>query len=100
MAVARNSLKMCLLGILTVLGSSCGGGTQQSQQQPPPPTFTLAKLSTDTLTNADGQHATELETSTSSFGSTMVASFEVARGSNHGGGADIGIAITTNAGAS
>lgn len=63
------------------------------------PTFTLRRLSTDTFTNADGHHATELETSTYSVGSTMVVSFEVARGSGHGGGADIGVAITTDAGA-
>ena len=60
--------------------------------------FTLVRLSTDTLTNTDSQHATELETSTYSLGSTMVVSFEVARGLGHGGGANLGIAVTTDAG--
>ena len=70
----------------------------QSVTGPPPAQFRLTRLSTDTFTNADGQHATELETSTYSHGSTMVVTFEVARGLGHGGGADIGIAITTDAG--
>jgi hypothetical protein len=87
-----------LLGML-VLMPACGGGIQQPPPPPPPPPkFTLVKLSTDTLTNADGQHATELETSAFSFGPTIVVSFEVARGSGHGGGADIGFATSTDAG--
>ena len=85
-------------GLFLMLGCS-SSNSQPTKGPPPPPAFTLTRLSTDTFTNADGQHATELETSTYSFGSTMVVSFEVARGLNHGGGADIGIAITTDAGA-
>src|SRR4030095_8396646 len=83
--------------LLVASGSS--GSPQQNPPPPPPPAFALTRLSTDTFTNADGQHATELETSAYSWGSTMVVSFEVARGQGHGGGADIGIAISTDAGA-
>jgi BNR/Asp-box repeat len=84
--------------LLIVLCPACGSSNPPPPVQTPPPAFTLVRLSTDTFTNGDGQHATELETSTYSFGSTMVVSFEVARGLGHGGGADIGIAITTDAG--
>lgn len=88
------------LGSLFLLMPGCSSSSSQPKKgPPPPPSFTLSRLSTDTFSNPDGQHATELETSTYSFGSTMVVSFEVARGLNHGGGADIGVAITTDAGA-
>jgi len=89
------------LGSLFLLMPGCGSSYTQppSPPPPPPPAFILTRLSTDTFTNPDGQHATELETSTYSVGSTMVVSFEVARGLNHGGGADLGVAITTDAGA-
>ena len=88
------------VGILSLtLLSACGGGTQAPPPPPPPPPqFNLVKLSTDTLTNPDGQHATELETSAASSGSNIVVSFEVARGNGHGGGADIGFATSTDAG--
>src|SRR5438105_15875926 len=88
-----------MLGLIV----ACGGGESQTRlpppPPPPPPTFTLVKLSMDTLTNPDSQHATELETSSFSFGSTLVTSFEVARGNGHGGGADLGFATSTDAGA-
>ena len=78
---------------------ACGGGNNDNiHTHPPPQKFQLVKLSTDTLTNPDGQHATELETSCFAFGSTIVVSFEVARGNGHGGGADIGFATSTDAG--
>jgi len=75
------------------------GCSSNATQGPPPQQFTLLRLSTDTFTNPDGQHATELEPSTFAFGSTLVTSFEVARGNGHGGGGDIGFAISTDAGA-
>jgi len=75
------------------------GCSSNATQGPPPQQFTLLRLSTDTFTNPDGQHATELEPSTFAFGSTLVTSFEVARGSGHGGGGDIGFATSTDAGA-
>jgi hypothetical protein len=84
---------------MLALMPACGGGMPQPPPPPPPPKFTLVKLSSDTLTNSDGQHATELETSAFSFGSTIVISFEVARGNGHGGGADMGFVTSTDAGA-
>jgi len=86
-----------LLLTLTLL-PSCGGGMQQPPPPPPSQNFSLVKLSTDKLTNPDSMHATELETSAASFHSTIVTSFEIARKNSHGGGADIGFAISTDAG--
>jgi len=71
-------------------GSSSGSGF-------PPATTPLIKLSTDTFTNASSQHATEVEPGSFAFGSTIITSFQVARISG-GGGADIGYAISTDAG--
>ena len=64
-----------LMFAMLALMPACGGGMPQPPPPPPPPKFTLVKLSSDTLTNSDGQHATELETSAFSFGSTIVISF-------------------------
>lgn len=59
--------------------------------------FTLVKISTDSFSNSDSQHKTEVEPDTYSWGSTMVAAFQVARISG-GGGADLGFATTVDAG--
>src|SRR5579872_6758434 len=58
---------------------------------------TLVKISSDSFTNPESQHKSEVEPSTYSWGSTMVAAFQVARISS-GGGADIGFATTTDGG--
>lgn len=60
----------------------------------------LKQLSTDTFTNSDMQHATEVEPDTYSFGSTFVAAFQVGRRDSGGGASDIGFATSTNGGAS
>ena len=57
----------------------------------------LVKISSDSFTNPESQHKSEVEPSTYSWGSTMVAAFQVARISG-GGGADIGFATTTDGG--
>lgn len=57
------------------------------------------RLSTDTYTNATGQHATEVEPSIAGFGSTLVTVFQMGRFFN-GGAANIGFATSTNTGAS
>ena len=63
----------------------------------PPATVPLTRLSTDPFTNTTSQHATEVEPGSFSFGSTVITSFQVGR--IHGGGAaDIGYAISTDAG--
>jgi hypothetical protein len=58
----------------------------------------LVKLSTDTFTNSTGQHATEVEPDSYSWGQTIIASFQVGRISG-GGAADIGFAISNDGGA-
>ncbi len=59
--------------------------------------FSLVKISTDSFHNSDSQHKTEVEPDTYSWGSTMVAAFQVARISG-GGGADLGFTTSTDAG--
>jgi hypothetical protein len=60
------------------------------------PTVTI--VSTDTLTNAQSQHQTEVEPDTFAVGSTLVTAFQVGRIYNGGAGA-IGFATSTNGGA-
>jgi hypothetical protein len=57
----------------------------------------LTQLSEDTFTDTPSQHATEVEPSTFSSGSTIVSAFQVARIWS-GGGADVGFATSTNGG--
>jgi len=58
---------------------------------------TLIQLSSDPFTNATSQHSTEVEPDNFSFGSTIVAAFQVGRISG-GGSADIGWATSTDNG--
>jgi hypothetical protein len=62
----------------------------------------LKKISTDTFTNSDSVHKTEVEPSSFAWGSTIVSAFHVARrpGSIGWGSADVGFATTTNGGKS
>ena len=64
----------------------------------PPATTPLTKLSADPFTNSTSQHATEVEPGSFSFGNTIIASFQVGRIAG-GGSADIGYAVSTDAGA-
>jgi hypothetical protein len=59
--------------------------------------FTLVKISSDSFTDNDAQHKTEVEPDTYSWGSTMVATFQVARIAP-GGGADLGFSTSTDGG--
>jgi len=73
----------------------------QAQEKSPDTTITLKQLSTDTFTNSTSQHATEVEPDTFSFGSTIVATFQMGRFGPQGGGggaSDIGFATSTNGG--
>ena len=82
-------------------GSSMSSNQNQNQNQGnnfPPATTPLTKLSTDAFTNSTSQHATEVEPGSFSFGNTIVTSFQVGRIAS-GGAADIGYAISTDAGA-
>src|SRR5271165_34748 len=57
----------------------------------------LVKISNDSFHNSSSQHKTEVEPDTYSWGSTMVAAFQVARVAN-GGGADLGFSTSTDGG--
>src|SRR6266568_7179364 len=86
-----------------LVATGCGGGsgsnfTSNNVSSFPPATVPLVKLSTDTFTNSTSQHATEVEPDSFSFGSTIVAGFQVGR-IKTGGSTDIGFAISTDAGA-
>jgi hypothetical protein len=59
----------------------------------------VVQLSTDTFTNRQSQHATEVEPDTYAFGSTIVAAFQVGR-IYDGGASDIGFATSLDGGAS
>jgi hypothetical protein len=90
----------CLLG-LPMFIAACGGGSNSQppeQTTTPPPTIPLTQLSTDTFTNPSSQHATEVEASAFSTGSTIVSAFQVGRIFS-GGASDIGFATTSDNGA-
>lgn len=96
---------VALLACLSVVfATACSSGSSMSSvnQNPgnnfPPATTPLTKLSTDTFTNSTSQHATEVEPGSFSFGNTIIVSFQVGRIAG-GGSADIGYAISTDAGA-
>jgi hypothetical protein len=87
------------LPVMAGCGSSAPA-TQSPSQNPPaqqPSTTGLTKLSTDTFTNIESQHATEVEPGEFAFGSTIVSAFQVGRVFG-GGAADIGFATSTDGG--
>ena len=59
--------------------------------------FKLTQISTDTFTDTDAQHQTEVEPSTFAWGNTIVSSFQVGR-IYGGGGSDIGFSTSTDGG--
>ena len=59
--------------------------------------YTLVKISADSFHNSSSQHKTEVEPDTYSWGSTMIAAFQVAR-IYSGGGADLGFSTSTDGG--
>jgi len=79
---------LTVLIVLTTLVFLSGFATAQIK---------LVQLSTDTFTDTDAQHMTEVEPDTFAFGSTMVSAFQVGRIST-GGSSDIGFATSTDAG--
>ena len=92
-----------LAAIPLLIVVACGGGesgsSSESTSPPPPPTpaVQLTQLSTDTFTNSQSQHATEVEPGMASAGSTLVTAFQVGRIFG-GGSSDIGFATSTDAG--
>src|SRR6516225_328241 len=99
--IARiRGLALAMMALFLAVG--CGGGSGQSassqpSQPPPPQQFALTRLSTDTYTNSDSQHATEVEPGIFTSGSTIVSAFQVGRRFN-GGASNIGFATSTNGG--
>jgi hypothetical protein len=59
--------------------------------------FTLKQISTDTFTDSDAQHATEVEPGMFAYGSTIVSAFQVGRVFG-GGSSDIGFSTSTDGG--
>ena len=93
-----------LAAIFLLMLLACGGGNGSSSgssssgsSTPPPPAVALTQLSTDTFTNPQSQHATEVEPGMASSGSTLVTAFQVGRIFS-GGSSDIGFATSTDAG--
>jgi hypothetical protein len=62
----------------------------------------VVKISTDTFTNTDSDHKTEVEPDSFAWGNTIVSAFHVGRrpGSLGWGSADVGFATSTNGGVS
>ncbi len=62
----------------------------------------VVKISTDTFTNTDSDHKTEVEPDSFAWGNTIVSAFHVGRrpGSIGWGSADVGFATSTNGGVS
>jgi hypothetical protein len=90
--ISQNSRNMSVfLSSVLMLGISLAT-TAPAQAQ-----LTLVKISTDSFHNSSSQHKTEVEPDTYSWGSTMVAAFQVAR-VDDGGGADLGFATSTDSG--
>src|SRR5580704_16047273 len=103
MGLLWNAAISALSAGLLLSSLSCGGSSASSEPAPPPPIpptppAGLTQLSSDTFTNPESQHATEVEPGMASFGSTLVAAFQVGRIFG-GGSSDIGFATSTNAGA-
>ena len=101
----RPIVSACAVMLLAAL-AGCGSGSNSGDNggsnnppPPPPPPSLLTRLSTDTFANTGSQHATEVEPMVASFGSTLVAVFQVGRFFN-GGASGIGYATSTNGGAS
>ena len=62
------------------------------------PASAASRISKDPFTNADSQHATQVEPDTFAFGSTVVSAFQSGRFFD-GGSSDIGFATSKDGGA-
>src|SRR5438270_5753966 len=88
---------------LRVLAASSGGAGSTPPAPPvvtptsPGPVVSPQRISTDLFADAATQHATEVESSTVAFGSTVVSAFQVSRATTFGS-ADIGFATSPNGG--
>ena len=97
-AILRRSARGLLAPALAVaLSFATTPAIQGQSTSEVPSSVSLVKLSADTFTNTSSQHATEVEPDTFSFGSTIVAAFQVGRFFD-GGSSDIGFATSTDGG--
>jgi hypothetical protein len=89
----RSLIRFCTAAILSTSLFFLFGSVPLSSQ-------TVRKLSTDTLTNTDSVHKTEVEPSSFAWGSTIVSAFHIARrpGTIGWGSADVGFSTSTDAG--
>ncbi len=92
-----------LASTLAFLISGCGGGAgiapfpKGPSNFPSPQASDVLRLSTDIFSNGSSQHATEVEPSAVSFGSTIVAAFQSGRFFN-AGSSDIAFATSHDGG--
>ena len=91
---ACSAFTLATLALFSMSGCGSGQSTPSEPSQPP-----LTRLSTDTFTNSDSQHATEVEPGIFASGATILTAFQIGRRFN-GGASDIGFAISTNGGTS
>ncbi|HKV58827.1 MAG TPA: sialidase family protein [Ktedonobacteraceae bacterium] len=84
------TIGILLLTLLTGLGFSTFRHTFAAT--------TLAQLSSDPYTNSRNEHQTEVSPASFSFGSTIVAAFQVGHGNHNGGSTNIGWATSSNGG--
>jgi hypothetical protein len=99
----KRSVRMCCglslpsyLTLMLTLATSLALALPASAQS------ALVKISTDSFTNSDSDHKTEVEPDTFAWGNTIVSAFHIARrpGSIGWGSADVGFSTSTNGGVS
>jgi hypothetical protein len=81
-----------------VLGVVVGLGAFGAQPAGATPVVSLVQVSSDPFSNPVFEHRTEVEPAIAVHGRTVVSAFQVGRG-QEGGAVDIGVAVSTNAGA-
>jgi hypothetical protein len=97
--------KLLALGVLAwavAAAAACGGASMPPMTKTPPAfpspqTSNALQLSSDVFSNASSQHATEVEPSAFSFGSTIVAAFQSGR-FYEAGSSDIAFATSHDGG--
>jgi len=103
------SLWRAVASVVTVALLAVAGGCGSGMKSQPdsgdsggsnnPPSALLSRISTDTYTNSDSQHATEVEPAMVTSGSTLVAVFQMGR-YFRGGASNIGYATSVDGGVS
>jgi hypothetical protein len=89
--------KLSLALPLALLLVACGGDTAFFVSTGGNPNIVIIHISSDTFSNQQSQHATEVEPGSFAFGPTIISSFQVGRIAG-GGSSDIGFAISNDSG--